>query len=38
MDIDRVRTIQLFVFEMAIWLIIRRFPQTTPTDDVLNHQ
>ena len=30
--IDRARTIQVFVFEMEIWLITR-FPQTTPMDD-----
>ena len=32
--INRVRTIQLFVFETVIWLITR-FPQTAPTDDVM---
>ena len=36
--IKRVSTIQLFVWEVVIWLVFSLSPKTTPIDDVKNHQ
>ena len=35
--IERVSTIQLFIWEVVIWLLLS-FPQTAPTDDAKNLQ
>ena len=36
--IEWVNTIQVFVWEVVIWLLLFSFPQTAPTDDVKNRQ
>ena len=36
--IKRVSTIQLFVQEVVVWLLLCSFPQTVPTDDAENRQ
>ena len=37
--IEQVSTIQLFVWEVVVWLLLREsFPQMVPTDDAKNYQ